>query len=97
MFNYGSIQTTKIPAPEIKLIAKATASKSKVFEVDAIIDTGASITCVPHELMKTLKIRVVDYVEVKSSVDGKIHHRETLNVHLRLAECEFEDFAVITL
>ena len=59
MFSYGTAQGhTHLPCPQIRLHARSSANPQLTCPVEAILDTGSSITCLPKQVIQQLQITV---------------------------------------
>jgi hypothetical protein len=98
MFEYGTLQSKKAPGPQIYVEARSPVDESLRAEVDAIIDTGAAITCLPLRVIRQLNPDDLDYrkVTVRGPV-GWTESRKAYIVHLKILRCEFRDLEVVGL
>jgi Aspartyl protease len=53
-FPYGNTQKSRLPAPEIKLQAHLPTAPERRHDVICIVDTGASGTCLPNHILRSL-------------------------------------------
>src|SRR5437764_13952443 len=94
MFSYGSIQSLSRPSPEIMLYALSPMDENIVTSVVALVDTGATITCIPEAVLKNLGVNLDFGIRTVKYVSGEIQER-TCIVHIRLHKCLFRDIEVV--
>ncbi|MEM8723845.1 MAG: aspartyl protease family protein [Cyanobacteria bacterium P01_G01_bin.39] len=54
MFNYGIIQSPGRPTPQASIKLSNPSNESQWCHVDAIVDTGVTMTCIPESAIKKL-------------------------------------------
>lgn len=98
MFHYGTMQSENIPGPQIRLKIQSPQKGSLAMEFDAILDTGAAITCVPKHVIESIGKETLPYNSrlVRGAV-GKGIRVDSFRVHLAIASCRFEHHEVIVL
>lgn len=98
MFRYGTIQYKPLESPQIKLHISSRKDLSSSVPVDAIVDTGAVMTCVPEKLIKRIGGDRLGYsVRQISSVGAKRHPCKTYFINLKVAKCEFRNIEVVAV
>jgi predicted aspartyl protease len=101
MYKYEQIQRSNRLAPVIELLAFAPSDKDLTSRSKALVDTGATITCVPESVIAELGRR--NLVATKKRVAGAFGDkrpqmdREAYVISIRLDHCEFEDIEVVVL
>jgi len=101
MYSYEKLQRSKHPCPVIELVAFAPSDKTLIAKTKALIDTGATVTCVPEKLILDLGRR--NLVGTKKIVAGAFGdrrpqvNREAYVVNLQLGRCDFTDIEVVVL
>jgi predicted aspartyl protease len=97
VFVYGSIGRSKVPAPKADLTAWLPTDKATTVGIGAVVDTGATRTCIPRDALDQLGGDVdadYQYVKVRDAL-GTEHTVEMCSVSLRIGNCLFEDIEVI--
>jgi len=84
--------------PTLKLRVSSPIDYNLSIIVDAIICTGASITCVPKRLIDAIGIDYLDY-SVKTVEDnmGRMMETNSYIVDMQLLNCEFKDVEIAVL
>jgi hypothetical protein len=97
MFGYGTISKSKVPAPNVDLTAWLPTDKTTTVEIGAVVDTGATCTCIPRDALGQLgsdEDADYQYVKVHDAL-GTEHTVEMCSVSLRIGNCLFEDIEVV--
>jgi len=100
-YRYEGIRRSNIPAPTIDLIAFAPSDDLLIGTAKAIIDTGATITCVPASIIDAIGRKNLSATSKK--VVGAFRGRrsqlekESYTVNLKLGNCYFENIEVVVL
>lgn len=96
MFRYGTTQTKSTPGPQIVIRAFSPSDESVSGEADAIVDTGAVMTCIPQRVVDELGADTLIYYNkfVRGAIGPK-SRRKTYIVHLQIAKCSFQNIEVI--
>jgi len=97
LFEYERILEDDNPGPLVLLRIAPPYNKSLAADTKAIVDTGASHTCIPINIIDTLgKGKSYDQVEIKG-VGGIVINSKSYIFHLKILECEFLDHEVVAL
>ena len=92
------LQHAKRLAPVIDFIAHSPANTSLTSQVRALVDTGATITCVPEKVIADLGRRNLWATRIKvSGAFGPKLGREAYLIDIRLANCYFHKIEVVVL
>lgn len=95
MFEYGTIGKSRVPAPKADLTLWLPANKDRRAVISSVIDTGASRTCVPREILEQLGDDIdYQYATIREAL-GAERQAETCIISLRVGQCVFEDIEVI--
>lgn len=101
MYHYQQLSPNNHPAPVIDLMASVPGNKFLTSRTIAIIDTGASITCVPISIIDDLgKDNLISKpTGVKGALNNRRSksYRETYIVDIKLGNCYFEKMKVLVL
>lgn len=98
MYRYTKLNTMTRPAPVIDLKASLPGRPSLTAESRAIIDTGASITCVPKSIIAALgkgRGSVAKPMKVRGALGTR--NREVYVLDLELGNCYFPQVRVVVL
>jgi predicted aspartyl protease len=101
VYKYERLKRSNQSAPTIEIVAFAPSDKSLTAKAKAIIDTGATITCVPisvieaigHQNLNATSKKVVGAFRSRRA----IVERESYTLNLRLGNCYFENIEVVVL
>ena len=97
MFNYGSLQTTNPLTPQASIQLHNPSNNSQNCEANAIVDTGAVMTCIPEAEIKKLG-RALRYSTIQMrDANGNVQVRKTYWISIRIAEHEYEELEVIAI
>lgn len=97
MFNYGTLQTSITPAPQTSIELSNPSNNSKSLQVDAIVDTGAVMTCVPESVIKQLgESLIYSTIQVRDA-NGNIQERRTYRINIRITDYEYKNVEVIPI
>jgi predicted aspartyl protease len=98
VFRYGPIQHKRVPAPQISVRVSSPQQEHLRSEVEALVDTGAAMTCIPEKIIAQLDKDCLQYnVRTVTGATGQQENRCSYIVHLHIAECDFRDIEVIAL
>ncbi len=96
MFKYGTIQYGLIPAPEILVRATCPSDQSLSSVTEAVVDTGAAMTCLPQRVIDEIGAEnlIYGHKRVLGAI-GNEGRRATYIVNLRVAKCNLMNIEVI--
>ena len=101
MYSYKRTHPMRPPAPVIDLVAMVPGDPSFNSQSEAIVDTGATITCVPTRIIDELgRDRVIagKPVEVKAALkSSRANPQESYFLDVRLGNCFFPRLRVLVL
>jgi gag-polyprotein putative aspartyl protease len=102
MYNYQRLKRNNLPAPVIDLTAFVPGDNSLASTAKAIVDTGASVTCVPVSVIDDLgrgNLVSLNPVGVKGALNNRrsTSYRETYIIDIMLGNCYFEKIKVVVL
>ncbi len=97
MFKYGNLQSPNIPAPQASIKLSNPLEPSQSCQVDAIVDTGALMTCIPELEIKQLgKSLTYSTIKVREP-NGNILSRKTYFIDILIADYEHKNIEVIAI
>ncbi len=97
MFNYGTDNNRQIPFPCIVIRAKRPENPDISAQTEAIIDTGASMTCLPRKLIDALGRDNLVYDELAVAGVIGMQHMRSFVVDMEIAKCTFTRIEVIEI
>ena len=97
MFSYGSLQTSTSLAPETSIQLSNPVNSSQSCQVDAIVDTGAVMTCVPESAIKKLGGSLLYSLITVRDVTGNIQEKKTYIIDITIANYEYKNIEVIPI
>lgn len=97
MFSYGYLQTNICPSPECSLQVYNPSNSQRSRSVNAVVDTGAVMTCIPESVIRRIGNLVKGENVDMQDANGNKQSKETYFVNLRIGMYEFPDFRVIIL
>ncbi|NEO55749.1 MAG: clan AA aspartic protease [Okeania sp. SIO3B5] len=95
---YGNLQTDTCIGPQcnITVYNSGNAKQSKSISVDAIIDTGAAITCIPKSKLQRLNLILSRTITMRDANGGSCD-RNVYFAHITIAGSTFENYEVIEI
>ena len=97
MFSYGNLQTTTSIAPQASIKLSNPINSSQSCQVNAIVDTGAVMTCIPESAIKKLdKSLVYSKIQVRE-FNGNIQERKTYFINISIANYEHKNIEVLAI
>ncbi len=104
MFNYGNTQHPQCISPDAQLEIINPAKPSQNDKVNAIVDSGAMITCLPESTVNNIGELEYDIVEARTA-NGKIVSLKKYIVHITISnddnsnscQHEVQDIAVLAI
>ena len=75
MPKYGNLQSRMMPGPEAQLVVAVSYCESEQRLVQSILDTGASISCVPEEVILSSSEHAVYDVRTFRGIHNKVQLR----------------------
>jgi hypothetical protein len=94
MFEYGELQDTEYPTPQVRLTVRSPTEPTRFCSVEAIVDTGASITCLPVASVGELGLQDYGYVIVQAAL-GEPEEASTAYVEIDLGAFTLNDREVL--
>lgn len=97
MFKYGTVQSKLRQAPQIEITAKSSLRGRAAAAVEAIVDTGAVMTCLPARVIRKLGGDRLGYSyrQVGGALGtGRV---KSYFINLKVADCDFPDIEVLAL
>ena len=96
MYKYSSLFADSPPVPRLMVKISSPRDVNISKNIMAIVDTGASKTCVPSDLIRYLGC--IEYRNVNVyGVTGGPNRRKIVIVHMKLSECEYKNFEVLEI
>lgn len=96
-FSYENAQTSDFPAPEAYIRLSNPVDSTKTTSLLGIVDSGATITCVPESKIANLGANLeYEFIEVYDA-NGNCCERKIYSVNLFLEDQAFEELQVIAL
>lgn len=86
MPNYGRLQCKHISGPEVDCLARSQKNSTSSFKIKGIIDTGATITCLPSSAIdKLIENAYLEYTVMDvEDFSGAVHEMKIYRIHLNL-------------
>ncbi len=98
MFKYGYTQNHGTPGPESKIIIIAPHSSKRTSTTNAIVDSGAVISCIPESILTDIDQNNLDYsIKNVQGPFGGIRERKTYFVSIRIGACLFDRIEVLSI
>lgn len=94
---YGNLQTDTCIGPQCNIIVYNSGNAEQSINVDAIIDTGAVISCIPKSTLQRLGNLILSRRISMRDANGGSHYRRVYWVHLTIAGSKFEKCEVIEI
>jgi hypothetical protein len=97
MFSYGNIQNPNCPGPECFITIVNPSSSSNISQVEAIVDSGAVMTCVPESIIQRLGNLIYSRVTMQDA-SGSLSDRITYFVNIEITDDRnFQNLEVIAI
>ena len=97
MFIYGNLQTSTRLSPQISIQLYNPRNNSPNSNVDAIVDTGAVMTCIPESTITQLGSSLV-YSEVAlRDANNNIQKKRTYFINITIADHNYENLEVVAI
>ena len=97
MFSYGNLQTPNSPIPQTSIQLHNPLNDSQNYNADAVVDTGAVMTCIPESIITQLGSSLAySTIQVKD-VNGNFQTRKTYLIDIIIDDYEYEDLEVIAM
>jgi len=91
MFDYGTLQCRECLGTEIDIYAYLNLQNSRAGRrVNAIVDTGAVMTCVPEWVINRLGASTYSFVQVRLA-NGELRDVQTVLVHIKVANYDIPE------
>ncbi len=97
MFSYGDLQSPTSPIPQASIQLHNPLNNSQNCDTDAIVDTGAVMTCIPESEIKKLGNSLVYNKIFVRDANNNIQERTTYWIDIRLAENEYTNIEVVAI
>ena len=99
MFIYGSLQTQTRLSPQTTIQVHDPLNNSQHCEANAIVDTGAVMTCIPESEIKKLGINRSGAYRIRlvRDANGNIQERKTYFINISIANYEYKGIEVISI
>lgn len=97
MFSYGSLQTSNCPIPQTSIQLHNPLNDSQNSEVEAIVDTGAMMTCIPQSTVNALDSSLIYNTIRVRDVNGNHKERTTYRIDIVIDDYEYEFLEVIAI
>ena len=99
MFSYGHLQsrTRPIPQTSIQVHNPLNNSQNSNAEAEAIVDTGAVMTCIPESIIRQLGSSLLYSTISIKDVNGNLQPRTTCWIDIIIDDYEYENLEVIAI
>ena len=99
MFNYGNVQTSTRLSPQtsIQLYNPRNNSPNSDSDVDAIVDTGAVMTCIPESTITKLGSSLVYNTCKLRDANGNVQERKTYRIDVKIGDYKYQNLEVIAI
>ena len=95
MFSYGRLQTSTHLSPETSIQLYNPLNNSQNCRANAIVDTGAVMTCIPKSEIKKLGNSLIYNKILVRDANDNIQERKTYWINIVLAKEEYKNLEVI--
>lgn len=97
MFKYGNLQDSISLVPQTSIELSNPSNNSQSFQVDAILDTGASMTCIPESAIAELGESLIYSKIMVRNLIGNTQERQTYFLNISIANYEHKNIEVIAI
>ena len=97
MSSDGNLQTTTSIAPQASIKLYNPINSSQSCQVNAIVDTGAVMSCVPESAIKKLDKSLAYSTIYVRDANGNIQERKTYKINILIADYEHNNIEVIAI
>lgn len=98
MFYYTSTTSRRYPAPAIQIIVQSTRDPLLRHNIEAILDTGSTPTCVPDQIIQLIGGDTLPY-DIKKVIGatGQVEQLKRYVVNLKIGQCSFDKVYVVAI
>lgn len=97
MLSYGNLQNQTSLSPQALITLSNPSSSSQSCQVDAIVDTGALMTCIPESEIKKLGEALLYKLIIVRDFNGNTQRRKTYFIDISIADYEHKNIEVIAI
>ena len=97
MFIYGTLQSYTYLSPQTSIQLSNPSNNSKSLPVDAIVDTGAVMTCIPESAIIQLGESLVYSTITVRDINRNFQERKTYFINISIADYEYRNIEVVAI
>lgn len=97
MFSYGNLQNQTSLSPQTSIKLSNPSEPSQSCQVNAIVDTGALMTCIPESSLRKLGGSLVYSTIIVKDINGNIQERKTYFINISIADYEYKNIEVLAI
>lgn len=98
MFQYGFEQHPDVPSPQIRIRISSPQMPDWCLEIEAVVDTGAVMSCIPKDVAEKLaEGGVIHNIRRFRGASGRTQVSLSYYLNVSIASCDFQDVELLAL